>query len=222
MDKFIEKSKNKFNNNFCYNSLNYITSKNIIQLECIKHSNIFKITPRNHLNTEFGGCKVCDKEYRFNILEKISKDKYGNNYIINKESFINNLNKIKIKCIIHDHNYEILPQKFLEYSGCNKCYIENCKKELIKKSNLKFNNNFDFKDFIYNSSKDKSNLLCIKHNKSILISATEHLKFIYGGCKECNPRFNNRKENDIIVKKKNFRNNITEKKEFIKNEIKLN
>ena len=136
MDKFIEKSKN------------------IIQLICIKYSNIFEITSRNYLDTEFGGYK----EHRFNILEKLSKDKYDINYIINKESFINNLNKIKIKYI--KHNYEIFPQKFLKYSGCN---INNSKEELIKKSNLKFNNN-NFKNFIYNSSKDKSNLLYLQHN----------------------------------------------------------
>ena len=211
MDQFIEKSKNKFNNTFCYNSLNYITTKKPIQLKCIKHSNIFQITTRCHLDTDYGGCKECDRDYRFNILEQQSKVKFGNNYIIYKESFQNTLIKIKIKCVKHNNDFEILSQKHLtsDNGGCNKCSIknlDNLKLALIEKSNLKFNNNFNFKDFIYNSATEKNKIVCIKHDKCIIISASDHLKSMYGGCKDCNPKFYNKKE----------------KKEIIKNEIKLN
>ena len=208
MNQFIEKSKNKFKDVYLYNNLNYITTKKPIQLTCSKHNITFEITTRSHLDSIVGGCDECDKDYRFTNLINQSNEKYNNNYIIDKSSFINSLTKIKIKCIIHNNNFEILPPKHLIYNtgGCEQCNKDYFMKELILKSNEKFNNNFDFSNFIYEISNNKGNITCKKHNITINISASEHIRTKYGGCRLCNLRHANKKI----------------KKEVIKNETKLN
>jgi uncharacterized protein YaiE (UPF0345 family) len=211
MNKFIEKSKNKFKDTYSYDNLNYITTKKPIQLTCIKHNITFQITTRSHLDSEVGGCYECDKDNRFTIFMNKSKEKYNNNFIIDKLSFINNLTKINIKCIKHNNNFEVFPQNHLlnDNGGCNQCIIKTkdyFMKELIKNSNQKFNNNFDFSNFVYENALKKSTIICKKHNYTFNTSASEHIKMMYGGCKQCNPLYSNKKI----------------KNEVIKNEIKLN
>ena len=73
-------------------------------------------------------------------------------------------------------------------------------KELILKSNEKFNNNFDFTNFIYETATNKSIIKCKKHNNTFNISASEHIKMMYGGCKQCNPLYNNKKIKNVVIK----------------------
>ena len=87
MELFIEKSKAKFNNIFCYENLNYISTKKSINLYCNIHNKNFNISVLNHLNTNAGGCVDCD--YRFLQFQNKSKEKYSDNFIINKNTFIN-------------------------------------------------------------------------------------------------------------------------------------
>jgi len=85
MHAFIEKSKNKFNNIFSYEKLNYISTKKSINLYCNIHKKEFTTTVRNHLDTICGGCIDCDFDYRFLKFQNKSIKKYSNNFIINKK-----------------------------------------------------------------------------------------------------------------------------------------
>jgi hypothetical protein len=70
MNKFIIKSKNKFNN-FNYNNLLYKSTKHPVTLVCNIHNNQFRILTRSHLNSKFGGCKECEKINRFMGVQDI-------------------------------------------------------------------------------------------------------------------------------------------------------
>lgn len=150
-----------------------------------------------------------------------SKEKYNNNFIIDKSSFINNLTKINIKCIKHNNNFKVFPQNHLlnDNGGCNQCIIKTkdyFMKELILKSNEKFNNNFDFTNFIYETATNKSIIKCKKHNNTFNTSASEHIKMMYGGCKQCNLLYNNKKIKNVVIKNKIKLNIKLEKNEKFK------
>lgn len=74
---------------------------------------------------------------------------------------------------------------------------------LINKSNIKFNNCFDFTNSIYIKSKEKVCFKCKIHNEVINLLPEVHLKQKYGGCSMC---------------RKNDKKNIElEKEEILKN-----
>jgi hypothetical protein len=217
MDSFIKKSKIKFNNIFSYEKLNYISTKKPINLICLIHKKAFLTSVRNHLNTNCGGCIDCDFNYRFSQFENKSKEKYGNNFIINKNTFTTGNTKTEIKCIKHDNTFLTSLQKHLSQNdgGCNKCnknYTNNILNETIKKSKIKFNDNYDFTNFKYLLATIKGELKCKKHNNIINISPSEHLLSIYGGCKLCTS------ENRSVEKTKI---NVAKQKKIIKSIVKL-
>ena len=212
MELFIEKSKAKFNNIFCYENLNYITTKKPINLYCNIHNKNFIISVQNHLNTNAGGCIDCDFDYRFLQFQNKSIEKYGNNFIINKNTFINGNSKTEIKCIKHDNIFTVCLQKHLKQNdgGCNKCnknYSDNMLKDTIEKSKIKFNDNYDFTDFKYILATTKSELKCKKHNHIFNISQSDHLISIYGGCKLCTSENQNIEKNkkQLVLEKKQIK-----------------
>ena len=212
MELFIEKSKTKFNNIFCYENLNYISTKKPINLYCNIHNKNFNISVQNHLNTNAGGCIDCDFDYRFLQFQNKSIEKYGNNFIINKNTFINGNSKTEIKCIKHDNIFTACLQKHLKQKdgGCNKCnknYSDNILKDTIDKSIIKFNNNYDFTNFKYISAITKSELICKKHNHIFNISQSDHLISIYGGCKLCTSENQNIEKNkkQLVLEKKQIK-----------------
>ena len=217
MDSFIEKSKTKFNNIFSYEKLNYISTKKPINLICLIHKNEFITTVRNHLDTTSGGCNHCNFNYRFLQFENKSKEKYSDNFIINKNTFITGNTKTEIKCIKHNNIFMISLQKHLVQNdgGCYKCnknYSDNILKETIEKSKIKFNDNYDFTNFKYLLATTKGELKCKKHNNIINISPSEHLLSIYGGCKLCT--FEDKTVEKIKI-------NIAQQKKIIKSTTKL-
>ena len=212
MELFIEKSKAKFNNIFCYENLNYISTKKPINLYCNIHNKNFNISVQNHLNTNAGGCIDCDFDYRFLQFQNKSIEKYGNNFIINKNTFINGNSKTEIKCIKHDNIFTVCLQKHLKQNdgGCNKCnknYSDNMLKDTIEKSKIKFNDNYDFTNFKYILATTKSELKCKKHNHIFNISQSDHLISIYGGCKLCTGEHQNIEKNkkQLALEKKQIK-----------------
>lgn len=189
MNSFILKSKKKFNN-FLYDCLDYKNSKIPITLTCNIHNYKFTITTRSHLGSKFGGCIKCDFDFRYNLFSNQSKKKYGDNFIITKDTYVNTSTKVNIKCQKHDIIFDTNPQKHLTQTdgGCNKCnknYIDNLINAFYEKSKEKFGSNYDYNKFKYTAPKDKSILKCNNHNIEFEITPTTHLQSIYGGCEKC-------------------------------------
>uniref|UniRef100_A0A6C0EHG1 HNH nuclease domain-containing protein n=1 Tax=viral metagenome TaxID=1070528 RepID=A0A6C0EHG1_9ZZZZ len=205
-EKFILESSNKFKDIFSYQSLNYTTNYNQVQLTCNKHSNTFSISARYHLKTDFGGCESCKIDIKFNELQRQSNEKFNNNFLIDRNTFIDTQSTMcKIKCIKHNYEFEVLLcNHFRNKTGCcDKCSsktADNLKQKLIENSNLKFNSEnrdeenlprilFDFSQFNYTSYKEKGKILCVKHNNLFEITPTLHLRYNYGGCESCTPKY---------------------------------
>ena len=208
--EFILKSKEKFNDTFSYENLNYTKLYNQVELTCTKHSNTFSISGRYHLKTNFGGCEECMTDIKFNELQNESNQKFNNNFILDRNTFIDKSSECNIKCIKHNYEFNtILVYHFKGKTGaCTYCSSkdpDNSKEKLIKKSNLKFNSDkrdqetlpriiFDFSQFEYKSFDEKSKILCVKHNNLFDITPTLHLRYKFGGCSDCEPKNHHTKE----------------------------
>jgi len=89
MDNLILKSKNKFGEIFDFSNANYINTDTKIQIKCNIHNTIFDILPLNHISQKYGGCSICRKNDKKNIilengeiLKNINIDKYKEFYLI--------------------------------------------------------------------------------------------------------------------------------------------
>lgn len=69
VDSFILKARNKHKELYDYSNINYVNLTTNIQIICRKHNYIFSITPKEHLNTCYGGCKLCLKDSHGSIGE---------------------------------------------------------------------------------------------------------------------------------------------------------
>lgn len=100
----LEKSKNEFvekaniihGNKYIYTNVNYINSKNNVDIICKEHG-IFSQSPTNHLN--FHGCPYCNKKKLF--VEDVKKDIkqfYGESAnIVNIDNITNSNSILKIE-----------------------------------------------------------------------------------------------------------------------------
>lgn len=88
---------------------------------------------------------------------------------------------------------------------CNKYYSTNIYNDIIEKSKIKYNDKYDFTNFKYISAKTKGELKCKKHNNIFMITPTDHLNTIYGGCNICINEIKNIEKNKkkIALEKKN-------------------
>jgi hypothetical protein len=224
MDKFITKSKEKFGTTFNYDNMNYISTKKSINLLCTKHNNTFTISTRSHLDSQFGGCVTCDKDYRFEQLLIQSNKKHGDRFKIIKNSFKNYLNNIQVECKMHGL-FESKPQNYLSQNngGCSKCINKYDFSYLRDESKNLFNDNYDFSNFNFIAIDDKSTIRCIKHNVNILTCGKTHLRSSFGGCLKCASEnkkkrvksINNEEEQIKIPKKLKQSKDIKKEKKII-------
>ena len=120
-------------------------------------------------------------------------------------------NKTKIKIVCKKHGFfEQTPKSHLKGSGCIKCVTKNSKykkEEIIQKLIKKYENDYEYPDFEFNSLDDEITLICKKHG-DVKKSIKDHLKY---SCKKCYYDIigNSLRSsiNDFIKRSNNFHNN---------------
>lgn len=150
-----------------------------------------------------------------------SKELFGNKFeYIDEFKTVNT--KIKIKCIVHNIIFEIIPRSHLisETGSCPQCKIINIKNikqidssHFIERSKKLFGDKFNYSKVNYINKKEDIILICIKHNNEFKIEPKGHYHSVNGGCNICNKEELNKKPKLII--KKNF-----SKCDYCKNNIK--
>ena len=90
-------------------------------------------------------------------------------------------NKTKIKIVCKKHGFfEQTPKSHLKGSGCIKCVTKNSKykkEEIIQKLIKKYENDYEYPDFEFNSLDDEITLICKKHG-DVKKSIKDHLKML--------------------------------------------
>ena len=120
-------------------------------------------------------------------------------------------NKTKIKIVCKKNGFfEQTPKSHLKGSGCIKCVTKNSKykkEEIIQKLIKKYENDYEYPDFEFNSLDDEITLICKKHG-DVKKSIKDHLKY---SCKKCYYDIIGdslrSSINDFIKKSNNFHNN---------------
>lgn len=129
-DKFVEESHTVHNNKYDYSDVIWKGSKQSITLYCPVHQEDFVTTPYNHVKG--AECPHCAKirgglKNRSNTesFVKASKDKFGEKFDYSETVYVRSNTKVKIRCVKHDHTWEITPNSHLMNGGnCPVCVSE--------------------------------------------------------------------------------------------------
>lgn len=116
-----------------------------------------------------------------------SKIKHGNQYDYSLVEYKNNRTKVKIfhkKC---EQYFEQIPYDHMDGRGCTLCFTNKRKSldEFIEKAKFLYpNNEYDYCQSIYRSSKHKIEIKCNKCDEYFAVVAKDHLRFGHEKC--CN------------------------------------
>lgn len=138
-EKFIEISKNIYNNKYDYSLVEYKTDKIKVKIICPIHG-IFEQSPNVHYNH---GCYDCSNDDRkFTTDEFINKSKklHGDKYDYSLVNYEDIKTKVKIICPIHGI-FEQTPLSNLKGHGCAMCNDSKGEikvKNFLEKYKLKF------------------------------------------------------------------------------------
>lgn len=184
-NEFISKCINIHGHKYDYSIVNYKGSHIKVKIICNKHG-IFEQLPYNHILGK--GCSMCNPK----ISEKISLDEfikrcnYTHSSIYNYKLVDYKNSKTKIKIICNKHGiFEQEPRLHIKGSKCPTCQGNKkvTKNEFIKRSNLLFNNKYDYTLVDINGVKNKTIIICPKHGKFNQV-IDSHLQG--HGCSKCN------------------------------------
>jgi len=198
-EKFINKSKLKFDDKFDYSMVDYKNMKTNIKLICYKHGK-FEITPHNHLRSKNGGCVLClsDKIKNTDFI-KDSQKIHGYKYDYSLVKYKNNITKVKIGCSVHGI-FEQTPKNHLKGHICLKCSIEQSKltlNEFILKSNIIHGNKYNYSKSNYKNTKTKVIIGCPIHGD---FEQTPNSHLSGSGCVKCSIEQSKLTLNEFILK----------------------
>lgn len=124
---FITKAIHKHGTLYSYDKVNFINSREKVEIFCQKHGYFLQI-PTDHLSGK--GCSKCASEKRGKLQRKTTDIFIEQSQVIHKNNFdyslveyITNNTKVKIKCKKHDYVFEQTPSHHL--MGKNGCHVCN-------------------------------------------------------------------------------------------------
>lgn len=189
-EEFINQSKQKFGNKFDYRETVYTGKENYLTVNCPIHGRL-SMKKAEHLGLSTG-CHRCEnikrskEKYDLYMAQAraVHGDKYDYSKIVLTENF-NKVDRVTIICPKHGEFKTDLVHHIYFKNNCYKCAKENSKVTLdafIKRSNILYNNQYDYSRVKFNTLADKVEIVCKKHGPFIQ-RANSHL--MGNRCKEC-------------------------------------
>jgi very-short-patch-repair endonuclease len=148
--EFIQKAKEKHNNFYNYDKVNYINSSTKVIINCPEHGD-FKISPANHLIGQ--KCSSCSGVKRKTTMDFIEESIliHSNKYNYNKVDYKNNRVKVIIECPEHGE-FEQVPKEHIKGHGCKGCSNfskgEEMIEKILKEERINFIREYRFDDCI--------------------------------------------------------------------------
>jgi len=184
-EEYISLCKERHNNKYNYDLVNYINAKNKVRIICPEHGEFKQIS---YVHLMGCGCPICSNKKHLTTKEFIEKSnkKHNNKYNYKYTEYIRNNSKVKIICKTHGE-FEQIPILHLNGSGCPHCCESKGEKKilnLLKQYKIKFLRQYKFED-----CKDKRMLpfdfYLPEHNCCIEYDGIQHFKPIeyFGGVK---------------------------------------
>lgn len=163
-----------------YSLVEYIGSQKRVEIICKEHG-IFKQKPNNHLNGQ--NCFDCEgskKKTNQDIINEFNKI-YNNKFDYSLVDYKSNKKHIKIICKEHGM-FEQAPTQHLRGKGCSECNSTKFKFEFFKRSNILFDNFYDYSLVNYKNNRTKVTIICPIH-REFDKRPDAHLKG--EGCQKC-------------------------------------
>lgn len=124
---------------------------------------------------------------KYTTEEFIEKAKaiHGIKYNYDGVIYTGSKNKITVKCIEHNYNFDISPNHLLRGAGCTKCSgnYKYTTEEFIEKAKIIHGARYEYTNFVYSSSHIKSKITCMVHGD---FEQKPHEHIAGKGCKKCN------------------------------------
>ena len=210
-DEFIEESKIKHKNIYCYDKVNYVNAKTNIILICNIHGE-FLCTPNNHLRGK--GCPKCvgkNKSTEDWIVE--AKQKHGEKYSYDKINYKKCDAKVCISCFEHGDFWQVA-QYHLSGNGCPACKQSKLEKEvstILDKLNIKYERQYNPLFLKKGKGQQTLDFHIPDYNIAIECQGEQHFKpidFAGKGGEWANQAFEKVKKRDDIKLKKCLAHNI--------------
>ena len=219
---FLEKYKEKFENNYNFDKFVYVNTRTKSIVTCPIHGD-FKITPQKLMAGR--GCNKCSKNYQYTTEEfiQLSNTIHNNFYHYQKTNYVSTHKNIIVTCPIHG-DFEITPANHLHGHGCPICKQSKLEIEL-KKLLIENNINFEQQKRFEWLGKQTLDFYLPDHNIAIECQGIQHFKPIpFFGGKE---HFSIQIQRDNVKKTLCKQNNInllyfTNLKEYQNNQTILN
>ena len=116
------------------------------------------------------------------------------NYSLSKVTYISESRKISVKCLVHDEEFMVRPNDWLNGARCVKCGIlkvtalrKSSLSDLISKASLIHNNAYTYEKFEYKNLHTKGIVTCPTHG-DFLKSMAAHVYGKKSGCLVCSGR----------------------------------
>jgi len=216
LESFIEKAREKHEDRFDYNLVEFKDVKKNVKIICKKHNYIFEQSPDSHLRSVHC-CPKCLKEISKSTNRKGKEefvreaiDIHGDIYNYDHVNYVNNNTKVKIFCNLHKGFFYQIPRSHT-HAKCG-CYICNSSqgevavKTFLEKNKIKFEQQKKFKD-----CKLKNHLpfdfYLKKYNAVIEYNGLQHYEF-FEYFHKTEDKFEKRKERDSIKKEYCLKNSI--------------
>lgn len=183
LNDFIEQSKKKFGDKFCFKKSVYLGSKKPIMIKCKKHGE-FDTQPCYFLRSDTG-CPGCG--YRITQEDFIAKSitKHGKRYNYDKVKFVNSTTKVEIVCNKHGSFKQEPYVHYQKGQGCPKCFQDRngiTNEEYIYRAKRVHGDVFDYSKTKYKHNQKPVVIICRKHG-AFKQEARVHLEG--SGCKRC-------------------------------------
>lgn len=180
---FIERASKVHNNKYDYSQSIYKHSKQKVIIICSEHGGFLQ-TPNPHLKGQ--GCPHCAGVARNDIQSFIEKSvkKHGKKYSYKNVVYKNNREKVVIKCLACDKDFNQVAGDHMQGYGCPYCAqnIQLTQKQFVTRSVKAHGDSYCYRKSIYISSHEKVVIGCKTHGEFSQVPA-DHMRGI--GCPKC-------------------------------------
>lgn len=174
---FVEQARRVHGNKYNYDKTIYVKAKEKVIITCPIHGD-FEQRPQDHV-LKGCGCQKCKAQrtiethsYNFDTFLKLAKEKHGDKYKYDENSYVKYSSKIKIICPIHGEFWQMPRDHITTSCGCPKCgrlqanesekYTLN---EFVDKANKIHFNKYDYSKVKYINSNTKITIICPEHGE---------------------------------------------------------
>jgi very-short-patch-repair endonuclease len=165
-ESFVKRLKEIYGDKYDYSKTIFTNYDSNVIVICKIHGE-FEIKPHS-LISQVGDCSKCNMGILTNeLFIKKSIEKHGNKYDYSEVNYIDNKQKVKIKCLEHGY-FEISPSNHLKGLTCIRCVNKFIGKkmtteEFIIRANYIHNNEFNYDNVKYVNTNTKVIITCKTH-----------------------------------------------------------